>query len=250
MSTSRDLIKEFSASPVIPVLTIAEISNALPIAKALANGGLQVIEIALRSSCAFDAITLIRRECPQLLVGAATIISIDEMDAALKAGAQFGASPLYDEKLLLHAKKKQFSYLPCVSNLTQMSSAKAIGFSFHKLFPMDGMGDNENGKKMLRGSAAMVNKLGVGFCTSCYETKRSNIRTYLPFSQVAAVVSGWSMPAKLVQSKNWHAISLRAHQDLTLAKSIVARKNCGLFQATKITSTNMKANVVNLLRRI
>lgn len=221
---SEGLRKIINKSPFIPVIVINELKNAVPLAKALEKGGIQVIEVALRSPVALQAINQIKKECPNLTIGAATVMFTEQMDDAIEAGAEFCASPMFDEELLAHAKNKKFNYLPCVSDLTQITRAAKLGFRIQKLFPVESSEPDEKGEKFLRATKGMTSQLGVTFCTSCLETKRENMDQYLKSPEVSSVASGWSAPADLIATENWGEITRLARQDLDYANKLLAQK--------------------------
>lgn len=213
-------------APIIPVLSIAELTSAVPLVKALEKGGMSVIEIALRTPHALKAIEAIRAACPRVTVGAATIITTTQFRYAIDAGAHFAASPLFCEELMAFANNTHFPYMPSVANTNEINLAAKAGFLAQKLFPLDAMGDGENGKKFLRAGStrALMSELKVEFCASRLFTHRRDIKNYLSHAGVTSVASGWSAPEKMVKAQKWEEITRRAEVDLATAHVVLKRK--------------------------
>lgn len=221
-ATLAPLLKRAAFVPVIA----NHLDSVVPQVQALIEGGVDVVEVALRSPKALEAIAQLKKTYPKLIVGAATIMTEKEMDDAISAGAEFGASPMFDSRLIQHAKIRGFTYLPCVSDLAQINAAAQAGFNTLKLFPMDAMGDGEDGEKFLRGNSSMLNKLNVTLYTSCLETQPNNIEKYLKHDRVICTASGWSVPSDLVIQRNWQAITKIAQRDKLRVERVINQKEC------------------------
>src|SRR5262249_59175992 len=121
--------------PVVPVLTIEKLEHAVPLARALCAGGLRVIEIALRTPCALDAIAAVRAAVPGAIVGAGTLTRAAELAEAARAGARFGVSPGFSPGLAAAARPAGYPYLPGVLTPADLMAARAAGWSALKPFP-------------------------------------------------------------------------------------------------------------------
>lgn len=124
----------FAASPVVPVMVIDKVEDAVPMAKALAAGGITVFEITLRTAAALDAIRAIRAAMPEALVGAGTILNPEQYDQAVAAGAQFIISPGFTDKLLAHAAANAVPLIPGVSTPSEIMTALDMGYTHLKFF--------------------------------------------------------------------------------------------------------------------
>src|ERR1041384_1354075 len=122
---------------IVPVAVIETVADAVPLASALVAGGLGVFEVTLRSAAALDCIREIRRDVPQILVGAGTILQFEQVDAALKAGAQFGVSPGLNDSIVQAAQRAGLPFIPGVMTPTEVERALALGCRLLKFFPAD-----------------------------------------------------------------------------------------------------------------
>src|SRR5690242_12999117 len=148
----------FRVTSVIPVLTIAHARDAVPLARALAEGGLPVIEVALRSPAAIAAIAAIAEALPQVAVGAGTLTRAADVAAAVHAGARFLVSPGTTPELAAAALAAELPYLPGVATPSEVMAARALGLCLMKLFPAEALG----GVGFLRALAPVFP--GVAFC--------------------------------------------------------------------------------------
>src|SRR5580704_18218645 len=127
----------FRGISVIPVLTIERERDAVPLARALYEGGLPVIEITLRTAAAAAAIAAIARELPQIVVGAGTLLRAADIATAVHAGARFLVSPGMIPELAAAALSAELPYLPGVATPSEVMTARDLGISFLKLFPAE-----------------------------------------------------------------------------------------------------------------
>ena len=130
----------FATSPVVPVMVIDDLAHAVPMAKALAAGGITVFEITLRTPVALDAIRAIREAMPEALVGAGTVLNPQQYDDAVAAGAQFIISPGFTDKLLAHAAANAVPLIPGVSTPSEVMTALDLGYTHLKFFPAEANG--------------------------------------------------------------------------------------------------------------
>src|SRR5260221_14055504 len=148
----------FRASSVIPVVTIDRESDAVPLARALGEGGLSVIEVAMRTRAATAAIAAIAREMPHIVVGAGTLLRAADVAAAVRAGARFLVSPGTTPELAAAALASELPYLPGVATPSEVMAARALGICLMKLFPAEALG----GIGFLQAAAPVFP--GVAFC--------------------------------------------------------------------------------------
>ncbi len=201
-----------SLSPVVPVATIRDVADAVPLARALTAGGLLAIEVTLRTDCALDAIAAIARDAPDVVVGAGTVLNPADLDAATAAGAKFAISPGATTALLHAGRGAAIPYLPAVSSASGVMEGIAAGYSAFKLFPAEASG----GIALLRSLAGPF--ASVRFCP----TGGISLETapgYLALSNVACVGGSWMIPDKLVAAKDWAAIEAGARATLNVLRS-------------------------------
>jgi 2-dehydro-3-deoxyphosphogluconate aldolase/(4S)-4-hydroxy-2-oxoglutarate aldolase len=204
----RDILK---LAPVIPVLTIHRLEHAVPLARALSEGGLRVLEITLRTAAALPAIELMRNALPEAIVGAGTLTRAADFAAAETAGAQFGVSPGLTAELARAAGTVKFPLLPGVMTPTDLIAARAQGFTALKLFPAQQAG----GVGMLKALGAPFPD--VVFCPTGGIT-RASAPEYLALPNVACVGGSWLAPKELMQAGDWQGIGLLARDSAGLRR--------------------------------
>ncbi len=193
-------IEVLQISPIVPVVVIEDLNDAVPLAQSLIEGGIQIIEVTLRSSCALEAIELIAKNVPKMRVGAGTILNLTQLEQAQNRGAEFLISPGLTIKLLEHAKKKDMPLIPGVSSSSEVMQALELGYSALKFFPAEYCG----GVKLLNAFNGPFK--GVKFCPTG-GISADNMRSYLDLENVLCVGGSWLTPKNLVQNKEWDKIT-------------------------------------------
>ncbi|GAA9603519.1 bifunctional 4-hydroxy-2-oxoglutarate aldolase/2-dehydro-3-deoxy-phosphogluconate aldolase [Helicobacter pylori] len=203
------IIEVLQISPIIPVVVIENIKDAVPLAQSLAEGGIQIIEVTLRSSCALEAIELIAKNVPKMRVGAGTILNPTQLEQAQNRGAEFLISPGLTIKLLEHAKKKDMPLIPGVSSSSEVMQALELGYSALKFFPAEYCG----GVKLLNAFNGPFK--GVKFCPTG-GISADNMHSYLNLENVLCVGGSWLTPKNLIQNKEWDKITEICKRSLAL----------------------------------
>ncbi|WQY47721.1 bifunctional 4-hydroxy-2-oxoglutarate aldolase/2-dehydro-3-deoxy-phosphogluconate aldolase [Helicobacter pylori] len=193
-------IEVLQISPIVPVVVIENIKDAVPLAQSLIEGGIPIIEVTLRSSCALEAIELIAKNVPKMCVGAGTILNPTQLEQAQNRGAEFLISPGLTIKLLEHAKKKNMPLIPGVSSSSEVMQALELGYSALKFFPAEYCG----GVKLLNAFNGPFK--GVKFCPTG-GISADNMRSYLNLENVLCVGGSWLTPKDLIQNKEWDKIT-------------------------------------------
>ncbi|AHZ27109.1 bifunctional 4-hydroxy-2-oxoglutarate aldolase/2-dehydro-3-deoxy-phosphogluconate aldolase [Helicobacter pylori] len=194
------IIEVLQISPIVPVVVIENIKDAVPLAQSLIEGGIPIIEVTLRSSCALEAIELIAKNVPKMRVGAGTILNLTQLEQAQNRGAEFLISPGLTIKLLEHAKKKDMPLIPGVSSSSEVMQALELGYSALKFFPAEYCG----GVKLLNAFNGPFK--GVKFCPTG-GISADNMRSYLDLENVLCVGGSWLTPKDLIQNKEWDKIT-------------------------------------------
>ncbi len=194
------IIEVLQISPIIPVVVIENIKDAVPLAQSLVEGGIPIIEVTLRSSCALEAIELIAKNVPKMRVGAGTILNPTQLEQAQNRGAEFLISPGLTIKLLEHAKKKDMPLIPGVSSSSEVMQALELGYNALKFFPAEYCG----GVKLLNAFNGPFK--GVKFCPTG-GISADNMRSYLNLENVLCVGGSWLTPKNLIQNKEWDKIT-------------------------------------------
>ncbi|MGL2634260.1 bifunctional 4-hydroxy-2-oxoglutarate aldolase/2-dehydro-3-deoxy-phosphogluconate aldolase [Helicobacter pylori] len=194
------IIEILQISPIVPVVVVENIKDAVPLAQSLIEGGIPIIEVTLRSSCALEAIELIAKNVPKMRVGAGTILNLTQLEQAQNKGAEFLISPGLTIKLLEHAKKKDMPLMPGVSSSSEVMQALELGYNALKFFPAEYCG----GVKLLNAFNGPFK--GVKFCPTG-GISVDNMRSYLALENVVCVGGSWLTPKDLVQNKEWDKIT-------------------------------------------
>ncbi len=188
---------------VIPVIVIDRLDDAVPLAKALVDGGLRILEITMRTPVALDAITAIAREVPNAIVGAGTVLDAAQWRAAEAAGATFMVSPGFTPALGAVAATSTIPWLPGVSSAAEVMLARDAGFRFLKFFPAEQAG----GMPML--SALGGPFTDIVFCpTGGIDVVKA--RNYLALPNVVCVGGSWVAPKDKVSAKAWAGVTTLA----------------------------------------
>ncbi|GAA7560127.1 bifunctional 4-hydroxy-2-oxoglutarate aldolase/2-dehydro-3-deoxy-phosphogluconate aldolase [Helicobacter pylori] len=203
------IIEVLQISPIIPVVVIENIKDAVPLAQSLIEGGIHIIEVTLRSSCALEAIELIAKNVPKMRMGVGTILNPTQLEQAQNRGAEFLISPGLTIKLLEHAKKKDMPLIPGVSSSSEVMQALELGYNALKFFPAEYCG----GVKLLNAFNGPFK--GVKFCPTG-GISADNMHSYLNLENVLCVGGSWLTPKNLIQNKEWDKITEICKRSLAL----------------------------------
>jgi 2-dehydro-3-deoxyphosphogluconate aldolase/(4S)-4-hydroxy-2-oxoglutarate aldolase len=191
--------------PVIPVIVIQNLDEAVPMAQALVDGGVKVLEITLRTPIALKCMEAIARSVPGAIVGAGTVRSIADAKAAKDAGCQFAVSPGYTSPIGLACKEIGLPLLPGVATASEVMQANTDGYGFLKLFPATAVG----GIGLLKALAGPFPD--VKFCPTGGITVETAPQ-FLALSNVIVCGGSWLTPADAVAAKDWARITRLARE--------------------------------------
>lgn len=203
----------FACSPVVPVMVINKLSDAVPMAKALADGGIHVFEVTLRTEVALEAIRAIATAMPEAMIGAGTIINAQQYDAAVLAGAKFVISPGYSRALLEHAKTGVAPLIPGVSTPSEIITALELGYDHLKFFPAEANG----GAVALKAIAGPLPQ--VRFCPTG-GVNLANVADYMALNCVATVGGSWMLPNDAIERGDWKKVTELSQQAVALIVSL------------------------------
>jgi 2-dehydro-3-deoxyphosphogluconate aldolase/(4S)-4-hydroxy-2-oxoglutarate aldolase len=189
-----------NTSPVIPVMVINKIEQAVPLANALVEGGLKVLEITLRTPVALDAIKKIKAEVPGAIVGTGTVINLETLKKAIDVGSEFLVSPGITENLIDAALKAGTPILPGITSPSEVMRLMELGITQMKFFPAEAAG----GIPMLKSIGGPLPQ--VTFCPTGGVNPK-NAADYLALKNVACVGGSWMAPVELVDTGNWDEIT-------------------------------------------
>ena len=201
-------------SRVVPVIVITHVDQAVPMAHALLEGGVDVMEITLRHAAGLPAIEAVARQVPQMLVGAGTVTRPHEMRQVQQAGARFALSPGMTRSLVDAAQDCQLPFMPGVMTPGEVMQAREWGFDLVKLFPAAQAG----GLAMLK---ALAGPLGdMAFCPTG-GVSSTHLRDFLSLPNVPMVGGSWLTPLDRVAQGDWKAITALAREATQLAETVV-----------------------------
>jgi 2-dehydro-3-deoxyphosphogluconate aldolase / (4S)-4-hydroxy-2-oxoglutarate aldolase len=191
--------------PVVPVMVIHKLEQAVPLAKALVAGGIRVLEITLRTPVAMEAIRTISREVSGAMVGAGTVTSAEELTAVAAAGAVFAISPGLTVELLDAANQGPIPLIPGIATISELMTGMARGYSYFKFFPAEAAG----GVKMLQAIGGPFPQ--ITFCPTGGITL-ANYRDYLALKNVACIGGSWVAPQAAMDQGDWTRITALARE--------------------------------------
>ncbi len=201
------------AYPVLPVLVVNQPDTAIALAQALHQGGVQVLEITLRTPQALEVVTTLRQQLPELLVGVGTVVQAEQFEQAKQAGAQFAVSPGFTPQLADAAQASALPYLPAVMTPSEVLHAMEHGYRTLKLFPAS-----------LEGSLKLLDSFkgpftDIKFCPTG-GIQLDNLLSFLKLPNVICCGGSWLAPDALVRANDWQQITALAQQAQELARSL------------------------------
>jgi 2-dehydro-3-deoxyphosphogluconate aldolase / (4S)-4-hydroxy-2-oxoglutarate aldolase len=198
--------------PVIPVIVIERLEDAVPLAKALIAGGVKVLEVTLRTACAIDAIKKIIQEVPEAVVGAGTVTSVAQLKQVTEAGVQFAITPGITDAILKAAVEGSVPVIPGIATISELLTAQEYGLTALKFFPAEVNG----------GVAALKAFAGpCGYMKFCPTggVNPKNYRDYLALDNVLCVGGTWFIPTDAIAKGDFAKIT-------EMAKQAVADAQC------------------------
>ncbi|WP_028006883.1 bifunctional 4-hydroxy-2-oxoglutarate aldolase/2-dehydro-3-deoxy-phosphogluconate aldolase [Solimonas flava] len=209
MNKQATIAEVMNAGPVMPVIVIDRLESAVPLARALVDGGVRVLEVTLRTPVALAAIREIAAAVPEAIVGAGTILNEQDLADAQAAGARFGVSPGATPSLLRAVRAGGLPFLPGVMTPSDIVAALGEGFSAVKFFPAVPAG----GVEMLKALAGPFPQLR--FCPTG-GISAANARDFLALPNVDCIGGSWLAPKARVEAGDWPAITALARQAAAL----------------------------------
>jgi 2-dehydro-3-deoxyphosphogluconate aldolase / (4S)-4-hydroxy-2-oxoglutarate aldolase len=205
----KGLEEALGKAPVVPVMVIEDVKQAVPLARALVNGGLPVLEITLRTEAAMECIAAIIAEVEGAIVGAGTVLTPKQLRACEKLGCKFAVSPGSTGKLLSEAEDRDIALLPGGVTASECMALLEWGYTIQKFFPAEPAG----GAKYLSSLASPLPQ--VRFCPTGGITPQ-NAADYLKLSNVITIGGSWMAPKNLLASGDWASIEKLARDAANL----------------------------------
>ena len=201
----------FAAGPVVPVLVINDVEKAVPLAKALMEGGIKVLEVTLRTPAAIDVIKRIADEVPDSLIGAGTVTNAQQLKAVVDAGAKFAISPGMTADLLKAGMDAEIPLIPGISSTSDLMKGKDAGYTHMKFFPAEASG----GVKAIKSISGPFPD--VTFCPTG-GIGPNNYNDYLALNNVKCVGGSWLAPDDAIESGDWARITQLAKEAIAGVK--------------------------------
>ena len=216
---SPGLIQKIDNAGIIAVLIIDEVKHAVPVARALLEGGVDAIELTLRTPAAIDAAKAIKKDVPEMTLGFGTVLTVDQVKAVVDVDADFAVSPGCNPRVLKEAKKLGLSFAPGIMTPTDIEMALEEGCRILKYFPAETSG----GMNHLMNMVAPYQYLGLKFIPlgGC---NLANASTYLQSDLITAIGGSWVAKRPLIQAGNWETITKNAREIRTLIDQIRTNK--------------------------
>ncbi|ODP99469.1 ketohydroxyglutarate aldolase [Salinivibrio sp. SS3] len=194
-----ELNQRLKAIRIVPVIAINNADDAVPLAKTLVDNGLPCAEITFRTDAAARAIRLMRDAYPDMLIGAGTVLTTTQVDAAIDAGADFIVSPGLNPTTVKHCQQRGIPIIPGINNPSLVEQAMEIGLDTLKFFPAEASG-----------GIAMLKALSAVYPVSFMPTggvSEANVSDYLALPSVLACGGTWMVPGKLIDEQRWDEIA-------------------------------------------
>lgn len=198
---------------IIPVVVIENIEDALPLAKALCEGGLPCAEVTFRTEAAKEALKIMKDSFPQMLLGAGTVLTTKQVDEAVDAGAEFIVSPGFDPEIVDYCLEKDLLVLPGCSTASDVAQAVKRNLEVVKFFPAEQAG----GLDMIKALAAPYTNL---MFMPTGGINPQNVTKYLEFSRIIACGGSWMVKSNLIANKKFDEIKALASQASKIVENI------------------------------
>lgn len=207
------ILEEISLMGIVPVVKIDDAKDAAPLAKALCDGGLPCAEVTFRTAAAKEAISIMTKEFPDMLIGAGTVLTTKQVDEAIEAGAKFIVSPGLNPEVVKYCVDKEIPITPGCANPSDIETALSFGLEVVKFFPAEAAG----GLPMIKAMSAPYT--GVKFMpTGGINAK--NINDYLSFSKIIACGGSWMVSGDLVKAGKFDEIKALTEEAVKLVAEI------------------------------
>ncbi|MBR6147818.1 MAG: bifunctional 4-hydroxy-2-oxoglutarate aldolase/2-dehydro-3-deoxy-phosphogluconate aldolase [Lachnospiraceae bacterium] len=206
-------LQDLCSYGVIPVVVINKTEDAKPLAKALCEGGLKCAEVTFRTDAAQEAIRIMSQEYPDMMVGAGTVLTIDQVDRAVSAGAKFIVSPGFDPEIVDYCIDKEIPVVPGCMTPSEVAQGVKRGLEVLKFFPAQ-----------QAGGVAMIKAMAAPYTSVMFMPtggiNADNLEQYLSFKKIAACGGSWMVKADLIDSKDFEKITELTKEAVRLVKSI------------------------------
>ena len=209
----NEILMKIGQMGIVPVVVLNDVKNAVPLAQSLINGGLPCAEVTFRTEAAQQSIAEISKNFPQMFVGAGTVLTIEQVDRAVDAGAKFIVSPGFNPKVVEYCIKKGYPVTPGIMTPTELEMALEFGLDVVKFFPAE----NAGGLKMIKAMAAPYTKMKF---MPTGGINPQNVREYLQCDKILACGGSWMVKGDLINSGNFAEIEKLTKEASQIVKQI------------------------------
>ena len=208
-----EILDELMAFGVVPVVVLNRAEDAKPLAEALVKGGLKCAEVTFRTAAAAESIKIMTENFPEMLVGAGTVLSTEQVDQAVNAGAKFIVSPGFDPEVVDYCLEKKIPVLPGVVTPSEVAQGYKRGLKILKFFPAE-----------QAGGLAMIKAMAAPYTTIKFMPtggiNADNMKNYLEFNKIAACGGSWMVKGSLIDEGNFEKIEELTREAVSLVKKI------------------------------
>jgi 2-dehydro-3-deoxyphosphogluconate aldolase/(4S)-4-hydroxy-2-oxoglutarate aldolase len=208
-------MNNFFKNRLMPALTFTHEADVLPVTEAILAGGLNVMEITFRTEVAAKAIELVRKNFPEMKVGAGTLLSVEQVNTAINAGAFFGVAPGLNNSVVQFASEKSFPFIPGIITASELEKALELGCYTMKLFPCDLSG----GISLIKALQGPYAHTGVKFIPMG-GINLTNLHQYMAYDIVLAAGGSWIASAEMIAQKNYNKIKENVEQSIVITSGI------------------------------
>lgn len=233
------VLEEFSKIGIIPVIALDRVEDAEPLAKALCDGGLPCAEVTFRTDAAEESIRIMAEKFPQMLVGAGTVLTTEQVDRAVNAGAKFIVSPGLNPRVVSYCLEKGIPVTPGCSNPSDVEIAIELGLEVVKFFPAEAAG----GLNMIKSMAAPYTKLKF-MPTGGINAK--NLTSYLDFKKIIACGGSWMVNKDMIKAGDWEGIAALTREAVSTMLGF-SLQHVGINNADEETASAESAKFASLL---
>ena len=209
----NDTLVQIGKTGIVPVVVLNNASDAEPLAEALINGGLPCAEVTFRTEAAEDSIKLMSKKFPEMFVGAGTVLTTEQVDRAIGAGAKFIVSPGFNPKVVEYCLKNNYPITPGIMTPTELEMALGFGLDVVKFFPAE----NAGGLKMIKAMSApytMMKFMPTGGINA------ANVGDYLACDKILACGGSWMVKGDLIKGGNFAEIEKLTAEAAAIVKEI------------------------------
>ena len=209
----NDVLKKISEVGILPVVVLDDAKDAKDLAKALIEGGLPCAEVTFRTAAAEESIRVISEAYPEMLVGAGTVLSVDQVKKAVAAGAKFIVSPGFDEEVVKYCIEKNVPVTPGTSTPSDVQKCYKLGLDVVKFFPAEAAG----GLKMIKSIAAPYTQMKF---IPTGGINANNMKDYLEYNRILAIGGSWMVKGDFIKNGEFEKIEALTKEAVAKLKEV------------------------------